>query len=314
MPCSPPHDSLTTSLRIFYIQIIVYGALAPFFFLVLKETRGHVILRRKAKTIRQATGRQVFSRAELSNIPLSFRLYKAATRPLYLLVTEPVLFAATLWSAFSYGTVYTFTQSTAQVFTALYGWEEYQAGYVQGAIVVGELIGWVMSLYGTHLFLRSARRNPERPGKPIPEARLYVSVFASFFGLAGGMFVYAWTSYTSFPWIAPAIGLAMVGAGIQVIVTAVADYIVDAYAASDYTGSAISAVAAGENVVAGLVPLAAQSMYSTLGFQWASSLLGFIALLLSLAPVVFVWKGRWFREKSPFMQGGFVQTKDAPSS
>ena len=52
------------------------------------------------------------------------------------------------------------------------------------------------------------------------------------------------------------------------------------------------------------VPLAAQSMYTNLGFQWASTLLAFLALLLGLAPIVFVWKGRWFREKSPFMQSG----------
>lgn len=116
------------------------------------------------------------------------------------------------------------------------------------------------------------------------------------------MFVYAWTSYPFLPWIAPAIGLTMVGVGIQVVVSAVADYIEDAYAASAYTGSAISAVAAGENIVAGFLPLAAQSMYTTLGFQWASSLLGFVALVLSLAPVVFVWKGRLFRERSPFMR------------
>ncbi|KAI7097928.1 hypothetical protein KC319_g13367 [Hortaea werneckii] len=142
------------------------------------------------------------------------------------------------------------------------------------------------------------------PGKPIPEARLYVSTAASFIGIVGGMFVYAWTSYPYFPWIAPAIGLAMVGCGIQVVVSAVADYITDAYAASDYAGSAIGAVAAGENTVAGLLPLAAASMYTNLGFQWASTLLAFIALVLSFAPVLFIFKGRTFRERSPFMLSG----------
>ena len=78
----------------------------------------------------------------------------------------------------------------------------------------------------------------------------------------------------------------------------------DAYAGSNYAGSAISAVAAGENVVAGLLPLATKRLYHDLGFQWASSLIGFLALLLSCAPIVFVWKGRWFRERSPFMESG----------
>jgi hypothetical protein len=94
-------------------------------------------------------------------------------------------------------------------------------------------------------------------------------------------------------------------------VTAVADYITDAYAASDYAGSAISAVAFGENNVAAFLPLAAQSMYTNLGFQWASTLLGFLALLLGVAPLVFIWKGKWFREKSPFMQSGGGIMKNA---
>lgn len=225
-------------------------------------------------------------------------------RPAYLLFTEPVLFASTLWSAFSFGTVFLFTQSVEQVFSALYGWKEYSTGYVQGAVVIGELLGFFATLYGSHLYLKSGPRNTEAPGRPIPEARLYVSVAASFFGIVGGMFVYAWTSYPFLPWIAPAIGLAMVGFGIQVVVSAVADYITDAYAASDYAGSAISAVAAGENTFAGLLPLAAASMYTNLGLHWASTLLAFLALLLSFAPVVFIWKGQQLRARSPFMQSG----------
>ncbi|KAK5134504.1 hypothetical protein LTR08_006421 [Meristemomyces frigidus] len=289
---------------IFYIQLIIYTAIFPLFFLLLRETRGTVILRRRAAHLRKTTGRAIYTQSELDSPPLTQRLLKAMTRPAYLLFTEPVLFASTLWSAFSFGTVFLFTQSAEQVFSGVYGWSSASTGYVQSAIVVGEILGWGAAMYSSRLYLRSSTRNTESPGRPIPEARLYVSVFASFFGVVGGMFVYAWTSYPHIPWIAPAIGLAMVGFGIQVVISAVADYITDAYAASDYAGSAISAVAAGENLVAAFLPLAAQSMYTNLGFQWASTLLGFLALLLSFAPVVFIWKGRQLRARSPFMQTG----------
>lgn len=292
---------------IFYIQLIIYGAFFPFFILTIKETRGTVILKRRAKRMRKSTGAAVYTQGELDAAPLGIRLLKSMTRPAYLLCTEPVLFASTSWSAFSFGTVFLFTQSVEQVFIELYGWKEYSTGYVQGAVVIGELLGWLATLYSSHLYLKSAARNTEAPGQRIPEARLYVSVFASFLGIVGGMFVYAWTSYPWLPWIAPAIGLAMVGFGIQVVVSAVADYITDAYAASDYAGSAISACAAGENIVAAFLPLAAESMYTNLGLHWASSLLGFLALLLSFAPVVFIWKGRELRARSPFMQGAGQQ-------
>ena len=284
--------------------MIVYTFFFPLFFLLLRETRGTVILRRRAAHLRKTTGQAIYTQHELDSPPITQRLLKSMTRPAYLLFTEPVLFASTLWSAFSFGTVFLFTQSTEQVFAGLYGWSSYSTGYVQLAIVIGEILGWGAAMYSSRVYLRSAKNNTESPGNPIPEARLYVSVFGSFFGIVGGMFVYAWTSYPQIPWIAPAIGLAMVGFGIQVVVSAVADYITDAYAPSDYAGSAVSAVAAGENVVAAFLPLAAQSMYTNLGFQWASTLLGLLALLLSFAPVIFIWKGRQLRARSPFMQAG----------
>lgn len=290
--------------RIFYIQLICYGSLFPLFFLLIKETRGPVLLRRKAKRLRADTGARAYTQEELNAPPLYRRLLTSVSRPLYLLVTEPVLLASTVWSAFSFGTVFLFTQSVGQVFSGLYGWESYSVGYVQGAVVIGEILGWIVSVYGSRFYLKSATRNQENPGQPIPEARLYASVFGSFIGTTGGMFVYAWTAYPSLPWIAPAVGLGMVGFGIMIVITAVADYITDAYAASDYAASAIGAVAFGENMVAGFLPMAAQRLYTELGYHWASSLLGFLALLLSFAPVIFIWKGKSFRERSPFMVAG----------
>ncbi|KAF7585391.1 hypothetical protein BBP40_011036 [Aspergillus hancockii] len=115
-----------------------------------------------------------------------------------------------------------------------------------------------------------------------------------------GMFVYAWTSYSFLPWIAPAIGLAMVGAGTTCVVVSIAYYLVDAY--SKYAGSAVGAIGLGENIFIAFLPLAAQSMYTNLGFQWASSLLGFVSLVLAFAPVaVLIW-GNETRARSPFMK------------
>jgi hypothetical protein len=113
------------------------------------------------------------------------------------------------------------------------------------------------------------------------------------------MFTYAWTSYAHIPWIAPAIGLAMVGAGSVLVVSGVSDYVVDAY--SSYAGSAMGAVATGENIFSAFLPLATMSMYQHLGLQWASTLLALIALVLSLVPsLMFVW-GKEVRNRSPFM-------------
>lgn len=288
---------------IFYIQLIVYGAMGPLYQFLLPETRGHILLGYEAKRIRKETGKPVFTAQQRDALPIRRRLLESVTRPLYLLGTQPVLLACAIWSAFAFGLVFAFTQSTEQVFRELYGWTSYQCAYVQAAIVIGEILAWPVTRYGSHLYFKSAKRNREHPGEPIPEARLYISVFGSFLGITAGMFVYAWTSYPFLPWYAPAIGLAMVGFGIQIVVCVIADYVVDLYAASGYTGSAIAAVVAVEQSVAAALPLAQASMYTNLGFQWASSLLGFIGFLLGFIPLVFIWQGKTLRAKSPLLKG-----------
>ncbi|KAI1610646.1 major facilitator superfamily domain-containing protein [Exophiala viscosa] len=295
-----------------YMQLIWLAIFFPVYFFFFQESRGTVILQQRARKLQKA-GQAVRGPQDGPKMNLALKMALSTKRPLRMLFTEPVLFVFTLWSSFMVGTVFVFTQSVEQVFSGLYGWNASQAGYLQAAIVIGELVGWTGVLLSAKLYFGSASRNTESPGTPIPEARLYVSVFGSFVGVAGGMFVYGWTSFPSVPWIAPAIGLAMVGAGIDVVVLAIADYVIDAYAR--YAGSAVAAVVLGENLFSAFLPLAAQPMYSNLDFRWASSLLGFLALGLSFAPVCILIWGRQLRARSPFMKEAVVEKRvDSDSS
>jgi MFS family permease len=217
-----------------------------------------------------------------------------------MLVTEPVVLFFGLWSAFCVGTAFMFTQSIVQVYTELYSWDYFGTGMVQSAVVIGELFGLVASIYQDELYFRSASKNQDTPGKPIPEARLYLSIPGSFIGLAAGLFWYAWTSNSKLPWYLPTIGLGFVGFGMATVVIAVTGYILDSYA--KYAASAIAGVAFLENTFAAFLPLATQSMYRGLGFNWASSLLGFIALALSFIPLVLQAKGSSIRRKSTFIR------------
>lgn len=256
-----------------------------------------------AKQMRKETGQQIYGPSELRSKSFK-RVLKAQFRPLNMLLKEALLLFCTLWSAFAFGNVFVFTQSTEFVFTELYGWNQAQCGLIQSALLIGEVLGFPLCLAGIRLYIQSASRNREEPGTPIPEARLYVAIFASFFLVAGGMFEFAWTTYAHLPWIAPAIGLAMAGAGQLIIVSAAADYVIDAYAMSGFAGSAISAAAACENISAGFLPLVTQPMYHGLGIHWASTLLACVALLVSLAPVSFLFYGRMMRERSPSNRRG----------
>jgi MFS family permease len=217
-----------------------------------------------------------------------------------MLCTEGVVLSFGLWSAFCIGIAFMFTQSIVQVYSTLYGWSFFSTGIVQSAIVIGELLGLFASLWQDRLYFSSASRNTEMPGHPIPEARLYLSIPASFVGLAGGLFFFAWTSYASIHWIVPTVSLAFIGFGMFCSTQAVTTYVVDAYA--KYAASAVAGIAFLENFMAAFLPLATQSMYRRLGFNWASSLLGFVALALSCIPLVLLKCGRRIRGRSPFMR------------
>lgn len=291
-----------------YIQLIWYGAFFPIYFFLFKECRGIAILGKRAKALRQE-GKMAYTQHEIDSQGKSMLRIIAcsAARPLFLFCTESVVFVSTLWSAFTVGTLYLFTQSVEQVFSGLYGWTAVQAGYAQSAILIGECIGWAGTLCSARLYFNSASRNTEVPGIPIPEARLYLAIVGGMVGISGGMFTYAWTSYPHLPWIAPAIGLAMVGAGSVIVVTGISDYLVDAYA--KYAASVIGIVATGENTFSAFLPLAAASMYSHLGFQWASTVLAFISLALSFAPILLLIWGRQIRARSPFMKEAMIEKR-----
>ncbi|KAL4785574.1 major facilitator superfamily domain-containing protein [Aspergillus varians] len=291
-----------------YMQLIWFGALFPVYYFFFYESRGEAVLARRVRTMRKTDESIHAGQNTGPSSPLNLQnLIVSSTRPVFLFCTEPVLLVSTLWSAFTVGAIFLFTQSVEQVFMELYGWSVEQTGFVQAAIVIGECIGWALSFVSRKLYFASASRNTETPGIPIPEARLYMAVLGGLFGISGGMFIYAWTSYPHIPWIAPAISLCMVGAGSVLVVTGVSDYVVDAY--SQYAGSGIGAVATGENIFSAFLPLATMSMYNNLGFQWASTLLALISLVLSLVPTLMFFWGKEVRARSPFMNG---LMKDTP--
>ncbi|KAK8008310.1 hypothetical protein PG991_010861 [Apiospora marii] len=290
-----------------HVEVIVTGALFPLFCLGLPETRGAAILRAKAKKMRSEGNERACTAEEADPTPMRQLLIKSLTRPLYMFFTEGVVFVAAMWAAFSLGTIYLFTHSVNQVYGELYGWTPVQAGYVQSAIVVGECLGTVLSLSTNHWYAASEARNTEVPGTPIPEARLYAAVIGGSVGVTGGMFIYAWAAYATVPWPVITLGLVLVGLGTTAVVISIANYLVDAY--SKYAASALAAVGLAENLSIAFLPLASSALYTGLGFQWASTLLGLVSLGLVATPFVVIRWGGEIRARSPFMKEAVIDRR-----
>jgi hypothetical protein len=95
------------------------------------------------------------------------------------------------------------------------------------------------------------------------------------------------------------VGVGSVGQGIFSIYLVVINYLTDLY--EKYAASGLSAASLGWNTFGAFLPLGSTSLYTNLGFPWASSLLGFIGLALTLAPVISILKGETIRARSPFI-------------
>ncbi|KAJ5937595.1 hypothetical protein N7454_003937 [Penicillium verhagenii] len=278
---------------IFYIQIIYNAALIPVFWFILRETRADVILKKRAKKLREKTGRPIYAEADLD--------------------TTSSLYSFTLWVSFAWGILYLFFSSVSQTYGNNYGWGTFTTGLVQLAISAGAVIGTVINPLQDWIYLRSAKRNREQPGRPIPEARLYTSIPGSLL-FAGGLFWYGWGSVGdgSIHWIVPTLGIGCAGVGIYSIYMAVVNYLTDAY--EKYAASALSAASLGRNTFGAFLPLASYQLFQTLGYGWAGSLLGFVGIALSIVPVVLVLKGPDIRRRSPFMRESMFDSGEVVDS
>lgn len=266
---------------------MVYFALIPYIYLTLTE-------------IRPVNDRLQLSNQEkppLRTLVPEF-LDQVLLRGLRMLFGEFIVGTFTLWSSFAFGTVFMLAAAIPYVCKELYGWNTAQGGLIQGSLFIGELVGLICcAVQDKFVYPRFTSH------KPNPEARLYLSLPATLIGITAGIFIYAWTSSMSMSWMILAGSLILVGFGITSVVQAVAVYVTDCY--GKQAASAISAVAFGENIFAAFLPLGAYPLYEKLGLNWAGNTLGFIALSLSLAPILLVIFGRRIRGRSRYLNSQF---------
>lgn len=71
----------------------------------------------------------------------------SVSRPFYLLFTESIVFFFSIWVSFAWGVLYLTFGCIPMIFRRQYGWSIENAGYVFSAIMVGGVIGTVISIW-----------------------------------------------------------------------------------------------------------------------------------------------------------------------
>ena len=307
---------------VYYIQVILSGILAGLVAVFFKETRGSIILSQKAKAINKwytqleslgVVGMHLdplspsTNNAEKASSPSVRRIrFKVLAdeqrvslarmigislyRPIHMLVTEPVVFFFSLWISFAWAILYLQFGSVPLVYEVSYGFSLEQTGYVFTAMCVGAILSTVLCIW------QEDAMNHRYPHKMAsPEGRMLPTCLEAAF-LPVGLFWFGWTCRSDIHWIVPTMAITLATMGIFSIYLAVFNYSADAY--HGYTSSALAASGLCRNLLGGSFPLVTHQLFNNLGFSAAGSLLGGIALVLTLVPWVLVWKGPAIRARS----------------
>ncbi|KAH0272154.1 MFS multidrug transporter-like protein, partial [Aureobasidium melanogenum] len=307
----------TTWRWIFYLQVITCGIVQVMVLLFFKESRGSVLLSKKAKCLNKyydkleaagftgvdmpsdsVSGKtssqrirwKVKSDEERASLLQMIRI--SLIRPFHLLFTEPVVFFFSLWVAFSWAILYLTFGAIPVIFSASHNFNLYQIGSVFAAISIASIISTIISILGDKW---TKRRFPHLGDSP--EGRLYFACAQSIL-LPVGLFWLAWTSGSNVHWIVPTLAIGCATMGIFSIYLAVFNYLADTY--HRYASSALAAQSFCRNMLGGAFPLFVPQMFRAMTFQGAGSLLGGIGAVLTLVPFALLIWGPKIRARSKF--------------
>ncbi|KAI9368963.1 polyamine transporter [Aspergillus egyptiacus] len=302
---------------IFWILMAISGGFWIALVLTIPETRHSILLQRKAARLcKQMQSEQLASAATTTDLHADTRkgLHQlfalTLTRPFYFLFTEPITTFSAAYNGFLYGLVYLFNESFPLVFGSPsptgHGFNTGQTGLSFLGMTIGPIIAFALHPLQERYY---RRRVAARDGKSVPEARMWMARAGALL-IPASLFWFGWTSYASIHWVVPIIASAFFGAGLYIVILSILNYVVDSY--QTYSASALAGVILVRNIVGAGFPLFATQMYERLGFEWASSLLGFLAILLVPIPFVFFYWGERIRLRSPWAREHFDQSEDVP--
>ena len=261
------------------------------------ETYPPIILVNKASELRRRTKNWgIHAKQEEIEVDVRELLTKNVSRPIRILFTEPIVLLITIYMSFIYGLLYLFLTAYALVFQGEYGFNEGVGGLPYFGMIAGQLIAFAYVVAANGAYVRKLEANNNIP---VPEWRLPVAI-AGGVSFGAGLFWFGWTGYRGHVvhWIVPTLSGLLTGFGLFSIFLSLLNYIVDAYLM--FAASALAANTFMRSGFGAVFPLFATYMFNGMGIQWASTLLGCVALVLVPLPIVFLLYGKKIREKSHF--------------
>ncbi|KAK4442301.1 major facilitator superfamily transporter [Podospora aff. communis PSN243] len=257
-----------------------------------RETFHPILLRRRTKALGHPTPPSPSHRERLRQF-VTTTLF----RPLTMLLTEPIVGLVCLYVSCEFATLFTFFAAVPFIFDRVYNFSVEQSGLVFISVVVGCVLG-TLTILACDIFLYRKEIPKHPPHQVPPEYRLYPAMIGSV-GLPLGLFWLAWTARRDIHWASPVVAIVPFAWGNLCVFVSTSQFTVDTYRGT-VIASASSANSLTRYGLAGAFPLFAVQMYTNLGINWATSLLGFISVALLPVPWVFFKYGKKIRSRSRY--------------
>lgn len=195
--------------------------------LFLRETYPPMILVEKAAELRRRTKNWgIHAKQEEIEVDLRELLEKNFSRPLRMLVTEPIVLLLSLYMAFIYGLLYLFLTAYPLVFQGVHHMNSGVGFLPLLGIIVGELCAGAVIVARQPGYNKKLAANG---GWPIPEWRC-PEIIAGGISFSAGLFWFGWTGYKqSIHWAVPTVSGLLLGFGVMSIFLQSLNYLVDAY-------------------------------------------------------------------------------------
>ncbi|KAF4257628.1 hypothetical protein CNMCM8812_006682 [Aspergillus fumigatus] len=198
----------------------------------------------------------------LKRMAVRLRKETGDDRPMQLLAFEPMCMNLCVFSAILLGILYLFFGAFELVFSHVYGFNLWQIG----SSFLGILVGMMSAILTDPLWRRNYARLERKHQDTVGEKTEFMPEWR----------------------LPPALCSS----------TRVFTFLVDAY--PTYAASALAANSFVSSTFAGVFPLFGVQMYNRPGYHWATSLLGFLTLMMAPFPCIFFRYGSRIRKKSRF--------------
>ncbi|KAL4769236.1 MFS general substrate transporter [Aspergillus nidulans var. acristatus] len=220
-------------------------------------------------------------------------------RPAYMLVAESIVALCSLYSSLNFSVLFCFLACVPLIYTDVYGFTPGECGLVFISLALGCALG-CLGLLATDQYTMALhrRRHPRAMSTPPPEQVLWAAMLGGPL-MPVALFWFAWTSTPSVHWMSSIVAIGLFGCSNIMVFVSTALYLTRVYG-TQFGASALAANGLLRYGIGGSFPLFTVAMYHNLGYSWASSLLGFLALAFAPLPWLFFRWGSRVRKRSAY--------------